>query len=146
MERRRRIVRAAAWGAAAATAAAAGLAPGVTAGAASGPKGIPVPVRMKEWSITPAPATVPAGTVAFRVRNAGHDLHELVVIRTAKAADALGTGPTVSERGAVGEVENVRTGKVVRTLRLKLAKGHYVLICNLRNHYRRGMRADLTVT
>ncbi len=145
MGRRRGIVRAAAWGAAA-TAAAAGLPPAVTAGAASGPKGTPVPIRMKEWSITPVPATVPAGTVAFRVRNAGHDLHELVVIRTAKPAAALGTGPTVPERGAVGEVENVRTGKVVRTLRLKLAKGHYVLICNLRNHYRRGMRADFTVT
>lgn len=143
MGRSKQIVRAAACGAAAA--AAAGVAPGVTAGADSVPKARSVPVRMDEWSITPAPASGRAGTIAFRVRNAGHDLHELVVIRTAKRADALGTGPTVSERGAVGEAGNVRTGKVVRTLRLKLAKGHYALICNLRNHYGRGMRADFDV-
>ena len=117
---------------------------GAASGSAAAPAARPVPVRMTEWAIVPVPAAVPAGRIAFRVRNAGDDLHEIVVLRTDRRADALGTGSTVPERGAVGEIERVPAG-TVRILTLRLKKGHYVLICNLRNHYRRGMRAGFDV-
>jgi uncharacterized cupredoxin-like copper-binding protein len=53
-------------------------------------------------------------------------------------------GAVASEAGAVGEVEGLRHGQT-KTLRAKLAPGHYALICNLPGHYRRGMFADFAV-
>jgi uncharacterized cupredoxin-like copper-binding protein len=93
---------------------------------------------------------VKPGAVTLEVHNAATDrvMHELVVLKTDLAEDALPVRKgEVPERKfqKIGEVENVVPGKSKR-LALKLASGHYVLICNKPGHYSRGMHASLTVT
>jgi uncharacterized cupredoxin-like copper-binding protein len=103
-----------------------------------------------EYSLkdTPATGTRKGGKVTFDVENAGKIPHEFVVIKTNKKADALLKGDEADETGNVGEIENIDPGGSKR-LRLKLAPGHYALICNLPGHYmpggKPGMLADLTV-
>ncbi len=53
-------------------------------------------------------------------------------------------GAQASEKGAVGEVEDLGQGDT-KKLTLNLKKGHYALICNLPGHYKGGMYADFTV-
>jgi uncharacterized cupredoxin-like copper-binding protein len=102
-------------------------------------------VGESEWKIGVAARRAPDGPVGFRVVNKGDARHELVVIRTSRAAAKLPMkGAVASEAGAVGEVEGLRHGQT-KTLRAKLAPGHYALICNLPGHYRRGMFADFAV-
>jgi uncharacterized cupredoxin-like copper-binding protein len=85
-----------------------------------------------------------AGTVTFKVKNSSTMEHELVVIRTStKAAKLKLTNGKASEKGSVGEVE-VAGGKT-KSLKLKLKKGHYALICNIGGHYMAGMHKDFTV-
>ena len=89
------------------------------------------------------------GVVTLEVRNTANDstVHELVVLKTDVADDALPVQKgQVPERKftKVGEVEDVAPGKSKR-LALKLAPGHYVLICNKPGHYSMGMHASLAV-
>src|SRR5262249_47425452 len=94
---------------------------------------------LADFKITPKPASVASGKVIFVARNKGRHEHELVVIRTAKDAATIGLGNgTASEKGALGEVEDVKPGSV-KQFTLTLAPGHYVLICNVRKHYNAGM-------
>jgi uncharacterized cupredoxin-like copper-binding protein len=102
-------------------------------------------VTMDEFTLEASPRSVTAGKVTFDARNEGSDRHELVVLKTATAASKL---PVVrgraSEKGRVGDT-GVFAGGKAKKLTLTLRKGHYVLVCNLPGHYRRGMRADFTV-
>jgi uncharacterized cupredoxin-like copper-binding protein len=83
--------------------------------------------------------------VTFVVHNSSGIEHELVVIKTSKKAAKLPVhNGRASERGAVGEVEDLAGGKTER-LSLNLKKGHYALICNLPGHHKQGMRTDFTV-
>jgi uncharacterized cupredoxin-like copper-binding protein len=104
-----------------------------------------VSVTLREFTLRPSPATAAAGTVTFRVRNAGRIKHEFVVLRTTKRAANLLKGAEASEAGNVGEIGNVPKG-TTRTLRVRLRRGHYALICNLPGHYRAGQRADFNVS
>lgn len=89
-------------------------------------------------------ASARAGTVTFTVRNVAGAEHELVVLRTSRRAARLPVrNGRASEAGKVGEVEVA--GHRTRTLRLRLGKGHYALICNIPGHYQAGMRKDFTV-
>lgn len=112
--------------------------------AAAKPAGGAVSVTLKEFTLTPTPAAVPAGKVTFTVQNAGRLKHEFVVLRTAKRAAGLLKGEEADESGNVGEIGNVPVGSS-KSLRLTLKAGHYALICNLPGHYKAGQRADLTV-
>lgn len=103
-----------------------------------------VAVTLKEFTLTPKPAAVPAGKVTFTVQNAGRLKHEFVVLRTAKGAADLLKGDEANESGNVGEIGDVPVGSS-KSLRLMLKAGHYALICNLPGHYKAGQRADLTV-
>jgi hypothetical protein len=115
-----------------------------------------VTATLGEWFIDLDPPTVPTGEVAFDVVNEGEDLHELVVLRTELAEDALPTNAdgTVDEEGegveAVDEIEDIAGGGG-GDLTVDLTAGHYVLVCNLseeeeaENHYAEGMHATLTV-
>jgi uncharacterized cupredoxin-like copper-binding protein len=88
---------------------------------------------------------VSAGKVTFTVSDKGDMQHELVVIKTSKSASKLPvSGNRASDKGAVGEVEDIAGGKS-KKLTLNLKAGHYVLICNLPGHYKGGMRSDFTV-
>jgi uncharacterized cupredoxin-like copper-binding protein len=104
------------------------------------------------------PATVPAGTVSFLVRNAGSRAHELVVLPlpagTSGGGRLVGADGRIDETGSLGEssrtcragagngIKEGRTGWVT----LHLAAGRYELVCNLKNHYASGMYAELEVS
>ena len=92
-----------------------------------------------------SPASAKAGVVTFKVKNAAGGLHELVVIKTpTKAAKMKTKNGRASEAGSLGEVE-VKGGGA-KTLKLTLKPGHYVLLCNVGQHYKAGMYKDFTVT
>jgi uncharacterized cupredoxin-like copper-binding protein len=102
-------------------------------------------VTLSEFKVSPSPKSVSHGKVTFTVKNQGDMEHELVVIKTSKAASKLPvSGNRASDKGAVGEVEDIAGGKS-KKLTLNLKAGHYVLICNLPGHYKGGMRSDFTV-
>jgi hypothetical protein len=114
-----------------------------------------VAVELKEWTVLPARADVPAGTVTFEADNTGKEAHELVVVRADDpAALPLAADGTVDEEklpeGAfVGEVEAFPAGQRCSGT-FELPAGRYALFCNLlvtaadgskENHYANGMRA-----
>ena len=103
-------------------------------------------VTLSEFKISASPKTASAGKVTFNVKNSGDMEHEMVVIKTSTAASKLkvGSNNRVSEKGSVGEVEDLAGGKS-KKLTLNLKKGHYVLLCNIPGHFKGGMRADFTV-
>jgi uncharacterized cupredoxin-like copper-binding protein len=118
-----------------------------------------VEVKLQEWAVIPAQDAVPAGEITFEVENTGPDhSHELVVIRTDLASDALPTAEdgSVDEDGegteVIGELEEFPPGET-RTSTFDLEAGTYVLICNVVEehagetmvHYAMGMRAPFTV-
>lgn len=100
-----------------------------------------VNVTLKEFSIAPDPATVPAGEVAFAVKNAGAVAHEMVVLKTdvdPKKLPQKDGGVDEDALQSIGEVNDVASSaRGAATFRL--AAGKYVLVCNLPGHYTSGM-------
>jgi uncharacterized cupredoxin-like copper-binding protein len=115
------------------------------------PLGTPVNVRLDDFKVRQDAATVPAGTVSFRILNEGPTTHEFIVVRTDRAPDKLPLqrdGLTVNEEAPGIELLDEAEGLDIddrQTLVLDLAAGHYVLYCNLEGHYLGGMYAALTV-
>jgi uncharacterized cupredoxin-like copper-binding protein len=120
-----------------------------------------VSVDLQEFAVLPSVASVPAGTVTFVVKNAGpDDVHEMVVVRTDLAADALPVDKDgkAAEEGSgitsIGETGDIAVGET-KEASFDLQPGKYVLICNivqtepdgtLEAHYKVGMRTAFTVT
>ena len=102
-------------------------------------------VELTDFAVKADPGTVKAGHVVFAIRNRAAMAHELTVIRTDLAPDALPIdGGKAKDDGKVGGISNISAG-VSRKLALELPAGHYDLICNVPGHYQLGMRAALTV-
>ena len=96
-----------------------------------------------------APKSVSAGEVELRVDNKGPDAHELLVVRAGPGPLPMHSdGLTVDEEGlarrSVGVLEPSQPG-VVRSLRVHLTPGRYVLYCNMSGHFLGGMRRVLVV-
>jgi uncharacterized cupredoxin-like copper-binding protein len=119
--------------------------------------GSTVEVTLQEFAVIPAAASAPAGSITFEATNDGpEDDHELVVIRTDLAPDALPTvdNGSVDEEGegveAIDEIAEFPPGET-QSLTVDLAAGNYVLICNVyteseqESHYQEGMRVAFTV-
>jgi uncharacterized cupredoxin-like copper-binding protein len=86
----------------------------------------------------------------------------MIVLKTDTAFDQLpvadcndppvpctsGTPDKVDEGAKVGETgdPNLRPGETRTFTIANIAPGHYVLVCNLADHYAMGMRAAFTVT
>ena len=104
----------------------------------------PVRVTLGEWAVKPSATEVKAGKVRFIASNTGSTEHEMVVIRTDKDADALGSGARIPEKGSAGEISEFGAGKV-QSKTLTLKPGHYALVCNIPGHYSQGMRTDFEV-
>jgi uncharacterized cupredoxin-like copper-binding protein len=104
-----------------------------------------VKANLSEFKIATSTSDVQAGKVTFTAVNDGKTAHELVVIKTDKAAGDLGKGSRVSESGSVGEVSDVAPGQT-KSNTIDLKPGHYALICNIPGHYMSGMHADLTAS
>ena len=104
-----------------------------------------VKVSLKEFKVVLSTKTAKAGPVTFQVKNVGKIDHELVVVKTGAAAGKLPVkGGKANEKGSVGEVAVLKPGKGGALTR-KLAKGKYVLLCNLAGHYQAGQFASFTV-
>jgi uncharacterized cupredoxin-like copper-binding protein len=102
-------------------------------------------VTLSDFKVSASPKSVSAGKVSFTAKNAGDMEHELVIIKTSTSASKLKVSNNrVSEKGTVGEIEDIAAGKS-KTHTFNLKKGHYVLLCNIPGHYKAGMRADFTV-
>lgn len=102
---------------------------------------------LSEWKISLDNATGKAGEVTFSVSNKGANTHEFVVVKTDLAADKLPVTGTLVDEAAftpVDEIEDIEPN-ATPTLKVTLAAGHYVILCNIEEHYGKGMHADLTV-
>jgi hypothetical protein len=119
------------------------------------PDATTVSVDLLEFQVVPEVASAPAGQVYFLADNIGGEPHELVVIRSDVAPDAL---PVVDGRvpeddvDIVGEIEPFDAGTQASAA-FDLTPGNYILICNiaeqedgeLESHYQEGMRVAFTV-
>jgi hypothetical protein len=93
-----------------------------------------VSVRLRDDSVRADPGTVPAGRIAFVVRNAGSREHSFHVTRV------TGGRPV-----GVGSIDAVAEDGVCATS-LQLESGTYSLYCDLDDHFDRGMHTTLRVT
>ena len=99
-----------------------------------------------EQFFTLDPVSVPAGPVTFTFENAGDRQHEMILLKTDTAIDALViTADRVSEDDSVGEIPETDAG-VTASQTFDLAAGNYVIVCNIEKHYGQGMRVAFTVT
>jgi uncharacterized cupredoxin-like copper-binding protein len=104
-----------------------------------------VDVTLAQFAVTPSVTRAAGGKVTFRVHNAGSITHEFVVVKTTHAAADLPLNKgRADEAGNVGETGDLRAG-ATKSVSLKLAAGHYALICNLPGHYLAGQHTDFTV-
>jgi hypothetical protein len=117
-----------------------------------------IDVTLEEWKVIPQVAEAPAGSIAFKLRNAGKEPHEMVVVR----ADSPERLP-VDQDGAfdeaaappgsvIGEVEGFPAGESCEGT-FNLTPASYVLLCNLvekeggrvESHFREGMSTQFSV-
>jgi uncharacterized cupredoxin-like copper-binding protein len=95
--------------------------------------------------------SVKAGLVRFVVSNDSKDLvHEMIVVSVADPNtplpyDRKDDRVIESKIKDLGEAPDLRPGEK-KTLSLTLQPGDYILMCNQPDHYKAGMRANLTVT
>ncbi|HEX9495865.1 MAG TPA: sulfocyanin-like copper-binding protein [Candidatus Limnocylindria bacterium] len=102
---------------------------------------------LSDYKITSDHPTVAAGHVVFGIRNHASMLHEVKVIKTDLAPDALPidqAAAKANEEGKVAELLNIASG-ASRKLVADLTPGKYVIICNVAGHYQLGMRVGLEV-
>jgi uncharacterized cupredoxin-like copper-binding protein len=93
-------------------------------------------------------SSVSAGAVTFAITNEGVKTHEFVVLSTDLPADQLEMNGDEANEDAytlVDEVEDIPGGETA-TLDVTLDPGHYVIICNIKGHYRMGMRSEITAS
>lgn len=107
-------------------------------------------------SVMVSPASVASGEVSFRVWNAGTIIHELVVMPMPAGragTRVVGSDGQVSEGGSLGEAsascgegtgDGIGPG-AVGWVTIRLAPGHYELMCNIAGHYAMGMYTELDV-
>jgi uncharacterized cupredoxin-like copper-binding protein len=105
-----------------------------------------VQVILADYSVKPSAASVTAGQLTFVAKNDAAQVHELVIIKTDLAPEALKMESNeVDEAGSgqkIGEIEDVEAGKTQKAT-FDLPAGRHVLICNIPDHYQRGMVAVL---
>ena len=119
-----------------------------------------VHVHLDEWSVETEPESIAgAGTVNIGGHNHGKYPHQVTVIKTDLAADALPTldDGSFDEEGegveVVDEIEDIAAG-ADGEVTANLESGGYILLCNLveeedsgetESHYEEGMHAAFTV-
>lgn len=106
-----------------------------------------VTAELSEWAMALDSATGKAGSITFNVKNNGEKEHEFVIVKTDLKADSLPVVDDEVDESAfepVDEIEDIAAG-ATPTLKVDLAAGHYVILCNLTSHYAKGMHADFDV-
>lgn len=126
------------------TAAAAPAATTTASGAATATDGR-VTIEASEFKFSPTAITAKPGKLTIVMHDTGKVVHELVVLKTKAAADALKvTGGRVSEKDSVGEISETDAG-ASKSRTFDLEAGTYVFVCNVPGHYMDGMRGTITV-
>ena len=110
------------------------------------------PVTLRDFAIDGWFTSSPAGLTDFSVADAGPTAHEFLVFRTDLAPDKLPLRPDgrMNEEGdgvalVLDSGENIDVG-TTKVFHAAFTAGHYVLVCNLQQHYKLGMYAAFTVT
>jgi uncharacterized cupredoxin-like copper-binding protein len=116
------------------------------------PKATTVIVNADEYSFAPSTPRAPAGRVRFVVHNDGRMEHDLVILRTDRAPNAIPlkgkTGRTVEHGKGVkkmGAIRRIRSGEI-KSDTVRLPAGHYVLVCSIAGHYAAGMFSEFVVS
>lgn len=116
-----------------------------------------VEVLLGEWYVTPEASGAAGLNVHFAAVNEGEEPHEIVVVRTDLAPDALPTDERgvvdeeqLPEGALIGEIEGFPAGLTCDGT-FDLDPGDYVLFCNLVTgdndvHYELGMTTGFTVS
>ncbi len=107
---------------------------------------------VKEWKISTNTATHVAGPITFYLDSQGNIDHEFVIIQSDVPGKDLVSKvdpatmrldeKTLTSPGEYGDLPAGVTG----TFTIDLPVGHYVLMCNIADHYQLGMYVDLEVT
>ena len=108
-----------------------------------------VDVGLVEFAVEPSVDSVPAGAVTFNASADGAIFHNLKVIATDLAPDALPFDDALfavdeEQVDVVASTADLDPGEQ-ETLTVELAAGSYVLICNIPTHYQAGMTVAFTV-
>jgi uncharacterized cupredoxin-like copper-binding protein len=121
----------------------------------------PVYLALGDFFIKPSQASVAADQVELVAKKVGSVEHEVVVLKTGRAPDALlGIAPgqrvilvafpggsMVNEEAAgqvIGKRQGIGVGETKRGT-FQLSPGKYVLFCNIHGHYQQGMTAGFEV-
>ena len=121
-----------------------------------------VEVTLTEFTLSPVPDEIPAGTIEFKATNEGEEIHELVIV---KYDGEPGDIPTDADGAAdegqlppgtdVLEIEGFAGGGKTCEAAFDLEAGNYALFCNIvedeasgekEAHYGMGMYTSFTVT
>jgi uncharacterized cupredoxin-like copper-binding protein len=109
-----------------------------------------ITMTMNEWKMK-TPKVVPAGKVTIVVSNRGKVEHELVLLRTDLKPSKIRIDKKTDKFdeeapgfSSPGEIEGIKPGKTKST-KFDLAPGHYIFVCNLVGHFRKGMYAEVMV-
>ena len=104
-----------------------------------------------EWYVATSTLSHVPGNVTFNLKNLGTIPHEFIVIKSdLTAKDLIAQVNPATNRldeatlEAIGEQPEYLPGES-KVLVLKLAAGHYVLMCNIEGHYAAGMYTDLVI-
>jgi plastocyanin len=104
-----------------------------------------VAIAAREFAFDRSTIQAKPGKLTITMKNSGKFPHELVLLKTGAAADALKvSGGKVSEKAAVGEISETGSG-ASKSATFHLKPGSYVYVCNIPGHYADGMRGTLTV-
>jgi len=118
-----------------------------TPSATVAPGAAEVAVSLGEWFVQADPDSAAAGALGFNTKNDGAVAHELVVVKSDLAPDALPQAAGLVDEGQVeviGRLDQI-AGGASGVLAADLQPGKYVLICNIPGHYGLGMHTGFTV-
>ncbi|HEY9601939.1 MAG TPA: cupredoxin domain-containing protein [Allocoleopsis sp.] len=114
-------------------------------------KSTKVNATVKEMAIQLSSTTVPAGLVEFVVKNTGKEPHEFVVLKNDLKGKKLPMKGDKLDEDAKGlknmgeiETDKLKSG-ATETLKVNLTPGQYLIICNIKDHFKKGMKTELTV-
>lgn len=108
---------------------------------------VTVNATLSEWKVEIDRDSAPAGQVHFAAKNEGAIPHELVVVKSDLAEDALPVVDGKVNEDAVdfiGEIEEFPAGESAEAA-FSLESGKYILFCNIPAHYEQGMHTSFTV-
>jgi len=109
-----------------------------------------VEVSLQNDAVTLDPDSSAAGAVTFNTTNQGSETHEIEVFRNVGDVDptALPIADGVASTDGlelIDEIEDITPGASA-DLTVDLTAGSYVVMCNLPDHYGRGMVSSFEVT